>query len=86
MQFCLSLGVVSGSSCGQGLFEPSECLWQVWGLILNTIFPLQPSFWGFSFALDVGHLLTATLAQHSHHSRFPKILLMMVKKGSEKLA
>ena len=33
------------------LFEPSEHLWQVWGLILNTISPLLPSCWGFSFAL-----------------------------------
>ena len=33
------------------LFEPSECLWQVWGLILNTVSPLLPSCWGFSFAL-----------------------------------
>ena len=27
----------------QGLFEPSERLWRVWGLILNTILPLLPS-------------------------------------------
>ena len=34
------------------LFEPLEHLWQVWGLlILNAIFPLLPSFWGFSSAL-----------------------------------
>ena len=43
-QFCLSLCVVSGSWCTQGLFEPSECLWQVRGLILNVISPLLPSF------------------------------------------
>ena len=48
-QFCLSLGGVSGSWCIQGLFEPSECLWWVWGLILNMISPLLPSC--FSFAL-----------------------------------
>ena len=35
------------------LFEPSKCLWWVWGLILNAISPLLPSYWGFSFAL--GH-------------------------------
>ena len=29
-------GGVSGSWCAQGLFEPSECLWQVCGLILNV--------------------------------------------------
>ena len=43
-QFCLSLCVVSESWCTQGLFEPSECLWQVQGLILNMISPLLPSF------------------------------------------
>ena len=39
-QFFLSLCGVSGSWCAQGLFEPSECLWWVWGLILNMISPL----------------------------------------------
>ena len=43
-QFWLHLCGVSGSWCTQGLFEPSESLWWVWGLILNTIFPLLPSF------------------------------------------
>ena len=47
-QFCLSLCGVSGSWCAQGLFEPSEHLWWVWGLILNVISPLLPSCWGFS--------------------------------------
>ena len=37
------------------LFEPSECLWQVWGLILNAIFPLLLAFCGFSFALEGGY-------------------------------
>ena len=36
------------------LLEPSECLWQSWGLILNTISPLLPPCWGFSFALGRG--------------------------------
>ena len=36
------------------LFKPSECLWLVWGLILNVILPLLPSFLGFSFALGCG--------------------------------
>ena len=53
-QFCLSLCGVPGSWCAFGLFEPSECLWQVWGLILNAISPLLPSCWGFSFALGHG--------------------------------
>ena len=42
-QFCLSLCGVSGSWCAQGLFELSERLWRVWGLILNAILPLLPS-------------------------------------------
>ena len=50
-QFCLSLCGVSGSWCTQGIFESSEHLWQVWGLILNAISPLLPSCWVFSFAL-----------------------------------
>ena len=53
-------GSVSAGSQGPGvhkvLFEPSECLWQVWGLILNTVSPLLPSCWGFSFALRRGYL------------------------------
>ena len=53
-QFCLSLCGVSGSWCAQGLFETSERLWQVWGLILNEILPLVLSYWGFSFALGCG--------------------------------
>ena len=36
------------------LFEPSKCLWRVWGLILNMILPLLPSCWGFSFTLGCG--------------------------------
>ena len=32
-QFQFSLRGVSGSWCTQGLFEPSKCLWQVWGLL-----------------------------------------------------
>ena len=63
-QFCLSLCGVSGSWCTQGLFEPSEHLWQVWGLILNVILPLLPSCWGFSFALGCGASLFGGI-QHS---------------------
>ena len=53
-QFCLSLCGVSGSWCPQGLFEPTEHLSQVQGLILNMILPLLLPFWGFSFALGHG--------------------------------
>ena len=38
------------------LFEPSECLWWVWDLILNAILPLLPSCWGSSLPLDLGYL------------------------------
>ena len=47
-QFCLSLCGISGSWCTQGLFEPSECLWWRWSVILNVNSPLLPSCWGFS--------------------------------------
>ena len=43
-----------GPGAHQVLFEPSEHLWRVWGLILNVILPLLPSCWGFSFALGCG--------------------------------
>ena len=42
-QFWLSLCRVSRSRYTQGLFEPSENLWRVRGLILNSISPLLPS-------------------------------------------
>ena len=51
-QFCLSLCGVPGSWCAWGLFEPSECLWWEWGLILNVNLCLLSSYWGFS---DLGH-------------------------------
>ena len=49
-------GSVSVGSPGvhKVLFEPSEHLWQVWGLTINAISPLLPSSWGFSFALVCG--------------------------------
>ena len=53
-QVCLSLCGVSGSCSAQSMFEPSEHLWQVWGLILKVILPLLPSRCGFSFALGHG--------------------------------
>ena len=40
-----------GPGAHKVLFEPSESLWRVWGLILHVISPLLPSCWGFSFAL-----------------------------------
>ena len=68
-QFCLSLCGVSVSSCTQGLFEPSERLWQLWGWILNVISPLLPSCWGFFFAPGHGYLLKVTPSPHSCCSR-----------------
>ena len=59
----VSVSVVSGSWFTQGLFEPSEHLWQECGLILNANSPLLPSCWGFSFALGRGvspHSLSST--------------------------
>ena len=53
-QFWLSICGVSGSWCVQGLFEPSEHLWRVWGLILNMISLLLPSCWVFPFSLGCG--------------------------------
>ena len=51
-------GSVSVGSLDPGahkvLFEPSRHLWWVWGLIVNMVTPLLPSFWGFSFALGHG--------------------------------
>ena len=60
-QLCLSLCGVSGSWWAQGLFEPSENLWQVWGLILKAISPLLPYCWGFS-------ALGCRVSPHSHAS------------------
>ena len=53
-QIWLGLCGISGPWCAQGLFEPSECLCWVWGLILNMISPLLSSFCGFSIALGCG--------------------------------
>ena len=36
------------------MFEPSEHLWWVWGLIQNAVSPLLPSCCGFSSALGPG--------------------------------
>ena len=61
-QFYLSLCGFSGSWYTQGLFKPSDHLWVVRSLILNTVLPLLPSFWGFSVALGCG------VSAHSHSS------------------
>ena len=38
------------------LFEPSERLWWVWGLILNVIFLILLSCWASPLLLDMGYL------------------------------
>ena len=67
-QFWFSLCGVSGSWCAQGLFDPSKCLWWVWGLILNVTSPLLPSCLGFSFAL--GHGVSFCLWDPTFSSRW----------------
>ena len=51
-------GSVSVGSPGvhKVLFELSKHLWWVWGLLLNAISPLLPSFWASPLPLDVGYL------------------------------
>ena len=56
---CLSLCGVPGSCCTQGWLEPSERLWGAWGLILNMISPLLPSYWDVS-------VLGRGVSPHSH--------------------
>ena len=51
------------------MFEPSEHLWQVWGLILNAISPPSYRLAGASpLPLDVGYLLKVAPSLHSRHS------------------
>ena len=66
-QFFISLCGVSRSWCVQGMFEPSDCLWKVQGLILNVILPLIPCSWGFSFALGHG----VSPQSHSSSTQLP---------------
>ena len=78
-QFCLSLYGVSGSWCTQGLFEPFECLWWEWGLILNVNLPPHhhhclagafPLPWTLGISSKFPqHCSAAAPAQHSHPSR-----------------
>ena len=50
----LSMLVITFLPRSKHIFEPSEHLWQVWGLILNVIQPILPSCQGFSFSLVCG--------------------------------
>ena len=38
------------------LSEPSECVWWVWGLILNTVLPFLPSSGASPLPLDEAYL------------------------------
>ena len=53
-------GSVSVGSLGPGvnkfLFEPSECLWRIWGLILNEISPSYHLAGASPLPVDVGYL------------------------------
>ena len=49
----VSVGLL-GPAAHKVLFEPSEGLWWIWGLILKVISPLLPSCWAFSFAFGSG--------------------------------
>ena len=50
------------------LSEPSECVWWVWGLILNTVLPFLPSSGASTLPLDMGYTFLVGF----------NILLMMV--------
>ena len=63
-QSWLSLCRLSGSRCTHGLSESSECLWQVWGLILNMILLLLLPCLGFFLALGYGISFSVGI-QHS---------------------
>ena len=75
------------------LFEPSECLWCVWGLNLNAILPLLPSCWGFTFPFYMGYLFlvgsnillsmvvqqwVVTLEMSTHPSTLPSCVCVCV--------
>ena len=45
--------------CAQGLLESPECLWQVWGLILNGFCPSYHLSGASPLPLDMGYLLIA---------------------------
>ena len=61
-QFCLSLCAVSGSRCAQGMFQASEHLWRVWGLILKVILPSYHLLWIFLCSWTWG--MSSKLLQH----------------------
>ena len=74
-QFWLSLCGVAGFWCAGGLFGPSECLWWVWGLILNVIFPSYHLSGASPLPLDVGCLLKVRPTPCSNHSSATQLLV-----------
>ena len=56
--------LTSASAVDTQTFEPSELLWQIWSLILNTISLLLLSFRASPLSLDVGYLFFGGI-QHS---------------------
>ena len=70
-----SLLLSPGSWCAQAMFEPSEQLWQVWGLILNAISHLLTSCLSVSFAFGHG------LSPQSRTSALPAALAPTVLLG-----
>ena len=62
------------------LFEPSERLWWIWGLILSMILPLLPSCWGFSFAL--GHRISFMVGSNIFLSMTVQLLLLLLSHFS----
>ena len=59
------------------LFESSEYLWWVWGLILNAISLIPASCWGFSFALKCGVSFFGGI-QHSPVNGVQKLVALSV--------
>ena len=86
-QVCLSLCGISGSWCTQGMFEPSEHLWRVWGLILNSISHTHTPHHlsgAFPLPLDIGYCTVAP-APCSHHSSCAATAPVAQSKGTVEL-
>ena len=66
------------------LFEPSNHLWQAWGLILNVVLPILPSCWGFSFALGcvISFLVGSNILPSIVVQRLVEILEFSLEKMS----
>ena len=61
-----------GSWCTHGLFEHSEHLWQIRGLILNWFYPSNCLVGAFPLPLDMGYLLKVAPAPRScHYNAYP---------------